>query len=308
MSALQADCARCVGLCCVVPAFVRSADFGLTKPAGHACPHLQADSRCGIHTELRERGFPGCTVYDCFGAGQKVSQVTFGGEDWRSGAGTAGPMFAVFPVMRNLHELLWYLTDAARFVGEWWTEERPAEGQRAGDQPTEERPTQADLRHELRTALEEVERATLSSVDVLLALDVSDMRERVNVLLLRASELVRSSVSGTAQRTGRAQRTGTGSAQRAGPAQYRGADLIGADLRRADLRGANLRGALLIGARLQGADLRAADLIGADMRGADLRGADLTGALFLTQAQVNAARGDVTTRLPVVVERPTHWL
>jgi uncharacterized protein YjbI with pentapeptide repeats len=70
---------------------------------------------------------------------------------------------------------------------------------------------------------------------------------------------------------------------------------------------ANLRGAYLIGADLRGADLRQADLIGADLRDADLRGADLTGALFLTQSQVNAARGDQTTRLPVAVTRPSHW-
>jgi hypothetical protein len=40
---LRADCRRCVGLCCVAPAFVASADFALDKPAGRACPHLSAD-------------------------------------------------------------------------------------------------------------------------------------------------------------------------------------------------------------------------------------------------------------------------
>ena len=294
MSSLQGDCARCFGLCCVVPAFVRSADFALTKPAGHACPNLLADSRCGIHTELRERGFPGCTVYDCFGAGQKVSQVTFAGEDWRSGEAVAGPMFAVFPVMRNLHELLWYLTDADRFVDEWverraaGLEQGPAEPQDQAEPQGQAEAQEPDVRHGLRAALEEVEHLTLSSVDVLLDVDVDAVRERVNVLLLRASELVRSTLG-------------------ARTAQHRGAHLVGTDLLRADLRGANLRGALLIGARLQGADLRRADLIGADLRGADLSGADLTGALFLTQAQVSSARGDGTTRLPGTLTRPTHW-
>ncbi len=54
-------------------------------------------------------------------------------------------------------------------------------------------------------------------------------------------------------------------------------------------------------------NLRQADLIGADLRDADLRGADLTGALFLTQSQVNAARGDRATKLPPSVTRPSHW-
>ena len=70
---------RCFGLCCVAPAFAASADFAIDKPAGAPCPNLRADYRCGIHTQLRPRGFPGCTVFDCFGAGQQVAQVTFGG-------------------------------------------------------------------------------------------------------------------------------------------------------------------------------------------------------------------------------------
>ncbi|NEE31666.1 pentapeptide repeat-containing protein, partial [Streptomyces sp. SID7982] len=62
-----------------------------------------------------------------------------------------------------------------------------------------------------------------------------------------------------------------------------------------------------IAADLSGADLRDADLIGADMRDTDLRGADLRGALFLTQPQLNAARGDARTKVPQTLERPPHW-
>ena len=86
-----------------------------------------------------------------------------------------------------------------------------------------------------------------------------------------------------------------------------GSDLIGQDLRGRDLRGASLRGAYLTGTDLTGADLRGADFTGADLRGADLCGADLTGALFLTQSQADAARGDGSTRLPLPLQRPLHW-
>ena len=109
---LRADCARCFGLCCVAPAFAVSAEFAINKPAGQACPNLRPDFRCGIHRDLRARGFPGCAVYDCFGAGQQVAQVTFGGRDWRQAPDTARQMFDVFAVMRQLHELLWHLTEA----------------------------------------------------------------------------------------------------------------------------------------------------------------------------------------------------
>ncbi|NEC17762.1 pentapeptide repeat-containing protein, partial [Streptomyces parvus] len=52
---------------------------------------------------------------------------------------------------------------------------------------------------------------------------------------------------------------------------------------------------------------RDADLIGADMRDTNLCGADLRGALFLTQPQLNAARGDARTKVPPALERPAHW-
>nr|BFE68040.1 hypothetical protein GCM10020092_013410 [Actinoplanes digitatis] len=64
---LRADCGRCAGLCCVAPAFARSADFAIDKPAGRPCPNLAEDFRCGIHERLPEKGFRGCVVFDCFG-------------------------------------------------------------------------------------------------------------------------------------------------------------------------------------------------------------------------------------------------
>ncbi|MGX1756020.1 pentapeptide repeat-containing protein [Streptomyces lydicus] len=261
---LQSDCGSCFGLCCVALPFAASADFAIDKDAGRPCPNLRTDFRCGIHTDLRPRGFSGCTVFDCFGAGQKVSQVTFGGRDWRQAPETARQMFEVFPVMRQLHELLWYLAEALS---------RPAA-----------RPVHA----ELRAALEKTEGLTRASAQELTALDVPAHRGEVNTLLLRTSELVRAGVPGRKK-------------------ERRGADLMGARLKGASLRGASLRGACLIAADLQGADLRTADLIGADLRDADLSGADLTGALFLTQSQLNAARGDAATELPQGLSRPAHW-
>ncbi len=261
---LRADCERCFALCCVAPAFSASADFAIDKDAGKACPNLRSDFRCGIHKRLRPEGFSGCTVYDCFGAGQKVAQVTFGGQDWRRAPRTAKQMFEVFTIMRQLHELLWYLTEALTL--------QPARS----------------LHGELSLALDETERLTHNSPNSLMELDVAAHRREVNVLLLRTSELVRAESRGQKK-------------------DRRGADLIGADLRGADLRGANLRGAYLIGADLRGADLRVADLIGADFRDADLRGADLTESIFLTQSQLDAAKGDTDTKLPPSLTRPTHW-
>ncbi|HSK92001.1 MAG TPA: pentapeptide repeat-containing protein [Euzebyales bacterium] len=263
-SSLRADCDRCVGLCCVAPAFSASTDFAIDKPAGQACPNLQADLRCGIHHRLRRSGFPGCAVYDCFGAGQQVTQVTFGGGDWRRTPHIAGQMFATFAVMRQLHELLWYLTAALTL--------RAAR----------------EVHGALRRALDDTERLTHAGPDELADLDVAAHRQAVNAVLARASELARAELGRAA-------------------IDHRGADLIGHDLSGADLRGANLRGALLVAADLAGADLELADLTGADLRAADLRAADLAGSLFLTQAQLEAAKGDHDTTVPATLTRPAHW-
>lgn len=261
---LRADCANCFGLCCVALPFAASTDFAVDKRAGRPCANLRQDFRCGIHSRLREEGFAGCTVFDCFGAGQKVSQVTFGGRDWHAAPHTAHQMFEVFPVMRQLHELL-------RYVGEALTW-----------------PRARAVHRDLRRVRDDIDRLTRAEPDVLAGLDVAAIRHDANTLLLRAGELVRAGIPGRKR-------------------DHRGADLVAAGLARADLRGASLRGACLIAADLRGADLRGADVIGADLRGADLRGADLTDALFLTQPQLNSARGDSTTRLPAAFTRPAHW-
>jgi hypothetical protein len=232
---LTADCSRCAALCCVLPAFAASADFAIGKPAGSPCPNLLADDRCGIHDQLRERGFPGCVVFDCLGAGQRLTQDTFGGRSWRDDPATARAMAATFPVMRQLTELLWHLTEARALA--------PA--------------------GELRTAVAELlDRTTehaAASPDALAALDVGALRRTAGELLGRVSAQARADVPARGR-------------DRAG-ADLIGADLRRAALRGASLRGAYLIGADLRGADLRRADLLGTDLRAADLRGADLTGA-----------------------------------
>src|SRR5689334_21088516 len=121
-------------------------------------------------------------------------------------------MFDVFPVVRRLHELLWYLTEALTL---------PAA-----------RPVHADLRR-LRERTEALTRGTAEELE---ALDVPAHREEVNVLLLRTSELVRAGVGAKGRKKNRR------------GADLMGARLKGADLRGATLRGAYLIAADLTGA------------------------------------------------------------
>jgi uncharacterized protein YjbI with pentapeptide repeats len=235
----------------VVPAFSVSADFAIAKSAGQACPHLQSDFLCGIHAGLRRQGFRGCAVYDCFGAGQEVSQAIFGGQDWRRSPGTAKLMFEVFPIVRVLHELMWYLTEALTL------------------------PPAHPLHGELTHALEETERLTHNKAETLMELDITSHRRDVNDLLLRASELVRA-------QTRRKNKDLRG-------ADLIGANLKGADLRGASLRGAYLIRADLSGADLNLADLTGADLRDADLCGTDLTGSIFLIQSQLDAARGNAA-------------------
>jgi Pentapeptide repeats (8 copies) len=225
---LRADCTRCFALCCVGPALTRSSEFAIDKPAGTPCPHLGADHRCTIHDRLRDVGFAGCTAYDCFGAGQRLAQETFGGRGWRDHHEVTAPILTALPVVRALHELLWYLLEAV------------------------ERLEATALRAELNAVAADTERAASARPSVIASVDVDRLRARAAPLLREASTLVRAGDAGPDH----------SDADLSG-AVLRGADLSGACLRGALLLGADLRDADLTRADLLGADLRGARLDGA---------------------------------------------
>lgn len=265
---LAADCSRCVGLCCVAPAFAASSDFAFSKPAGVPCRHLAADASCSIHDRLIPSGFSGCVAYDCFGAGQRVVAVFGGGG---GGGGRSERMLSAYETVRQLHELLWYVTDALS------------------------RAAAAPVHGALAEAWSAIEGAVAGGPASIEATDPAAHRATVAPLLRRASLLTRAHA---VPRSAGGRRPGSDLA---------GRDLVGRDLAGRDLAGADLSTASLIGADLRGADLRWADLLAADLRGADLGGADLTGAVYLTRTQVGGARGSSATRLPDRLPHPAHW-
>jgi Pentapeptide repeats (8 copies) len=236
-AARSADCSRCLALCCVGPAFAASADFAIDKPARTPCPHLGAgdgsssaslrlpDHGCTIHDRLRGRGFPGCAVFDCFGAGQQVVQVTFGGATRRVAA-----MFDALEVLRPLHEVLALLDEA---VGS------PAVGDEAA------------------ALSARVEEMVTRDGDALAGLDVGAVRRDAGAVF---DELVAAAHAGSpapelrgADLLGADLRRRDLRAARLRGALLVGADLRGVDLDRAELLGADLRGADVRGARLAGA-------------------------------------------------------
>lgn len=269
---LKTDCGRCFGLCCVALYFSASEGFPTNKNAGKPCINLKPDFSCNVHMNLREKGLKGCTAYDCFGAGQRVAQVTYSGHDWLQVPESAEEMFEVFLIMRQLHEMLWYLTQVLTL--------QPAR----------------NIQQKLSIILVEIEQLTQLSADSLISLDVEAHRAKVNLLLMQTSELVRAKFRG-------GQKTPSGRKN----SRIGRQDFIGKDLRKTNFRGADLRGACLIAADLRGTDLSGADLIAADLRDTDLRGTNLRDAIFITQAQINTAKGDSNTKLPKSLVRPMHW-
>ncbi len=254
---LEPDCGQCVGLCCVALPFRPSHGFAFAKDAGEPCRNLDRSYGCAIHASLREVGMSGCTTYECFGAGQHVTQAVYAGATWRGSPDGGAEMFEVFAVVQRLHEMLVLLDQASALAPD---------------------PDLTRLRAE-------VAEHTEGAPAQILGTDLDQLASAVGEALRAVSRAVRG-----------------------GGPSYVGNDLVGQDLRATDLGGADLRGALLIAADLRGAVLDRTDLLGADLRDTDVSGADLSTALFLTQPQVNAARGSAATILPAHLRRPVAWL
>lgn len=267
LAEFASDCARCTGLCCTALPYRRSREFAADKPAGRPCHHLGGDFGCRIHARLRADGWPGCTEFECFGAGPKATS-RFAGRAWgdptrpeTADSPQAVAQFETFLTLRPLQEARFHLRTLPR----------------------------AGLPARLRRDVAELDAQASELADSLdlTAAAVGALRERVGRVLREVSAHLRGSTTD-------------------GPA-HAPADHSGRRWRGRDLTDADLRGSLLIAADLRSARLTRTDLLGADLRDADVRGADLSQALFLTQPQLNAAVGDERTRVPAHLRAPAHW-
>lgn len=80
--------------------------FAIDKPIDEGCPNLKADFSCAIHAQRVEQGFKGCTLFDCHGAGQRVTQDIFKGRTWRDDPAIAAEMFESFRKVLKIHDYL----------------------------------------------------------------------------------------------------------------------------------------------------------------------------------------------------------
>lgn len=207
-------------------------------------------------------------MFECFGAGQHLTQHILGGATWRDNPAMASAMFGAFESMRIIQEIRYYLSVLV------------------------EHPLPRKLLEQVTALDATAERLAEASAGTTASEPVESLRTRAGLLLDRASQHLR----------GRAPTPSTI------PSRVRAhADLAGADLHYATLDRGDLRGAVLIGADLRHATLHLTDLLGADLRDTRLHGADVRHALFVTQAQLNAAQGDPSTTIPPHLCRPHHW-
>jgi uncharacterized protein YjbI with pentapeptide repeats len=112
---LAINCDNCSGLCCVALYCAKSEGFPADKPGGRPCQNLSSDFRCTIHAELIQAKMKGCLAYDCFGAGQKVTQDCFPEINWKNEPEQANQIYDTFLCLFQLHQMLWYLIEASSF-------------------------------------------------------------------------------------------------------------------------------------------------------------------------------------------------
>lgn len=245
-SSLAIDCSSCAGLCCVSLYCAKVDGFPENKAAGVPCKYLEKDFRCRIHDSLKDRGLKGCIAYDCFGAGQKATEIFHSRGEWNENPGISTEMFRVFHGIFQLHQMKWFLLEALALADAEETKE------------------------EIRKLIQENEVITGLAPEEIGDSDIETYRHRVNPIL---KEVIR--------------RKAAGHTKASGNRDFTMDILIGFDFSRQFL-GESL-------------------FLGADLRDANVAGADLSKCHFLTQMQINSAKGDSKTKLPDGLITPGHW-
>ncbi|MEG1500674.1 MAG: pentapeptide repeat-containing protein [Clostridiales bacterium] len=260
-SKLKIDCAKCSGLCCVALYCMKTDGFPEDKEAGKPCKNLMPDFRCAIHSQLAKDKMRGCLAYDCFGAGQMVTQLYYPNKDWLTKPKQANEIFEIFLIVFQLHQMLWYLIEAFSAVSD------------------------KHLISNIEMLICENQQMTSQCPNEILNLDVEKYRSKVNQILKKVIE----SIAVYSANGGKSK------------------DFFGKNFKKANLDGRDFSMSFLIGANLEECSLRGANFLGADMRDAGIQNTDLSQCIFLTQMQINSAKGNANTKIPINLSRPTFW-
>lgn len=263
LQSLKSDCSKCSGLCCTALLFSEIDGFPENKPAGRPCSNLQKDFRCKIHEDLEKNKMKGCIGYDCFGAGQQVTQEIYLGQTWQNVPKQAKEIFDVFMTVFQLYQIRYFLLESMAIL--------PAEV----------------LKNDMEALIEENEILCNCKPENMITFDIENYRSRANVILKQVCSLLQKSL---------------GCQKKKCPS-----DFLGRNFKNKDMRGLDLSTKLLIAANFNNCIFHGTIFLGADTRDADFSNADLREAVFLSQGQINSAKGNRKTKLPGHLDYPITW-
>lgn len=141
---------------------------------------------------------------------------------------------------------------------------------------------------EADSCIKELHLLLKSTPQIILDFDMEICRTKVNALLNKAWIMVKQQVGNPKDTAGKK-------------------DFMGHNFKKSRLNGCDFSSALLIAANLEECDLTGCNFLGADMRDTNIQNADLSESIFLTQGQINAAKGNLNTRIPGHLIRPSEW-
>ena len=263
LQSLKSDCTKCSGLCCTALFFSKIDGFPENKQAGKACFNLQENFQCKIHEELEKRKMKGCIGYDCFGAGQQVTQSVYFGQTWQNSPGQAKEIFEVYIAMFKLYQIRYFLLESLAII--------PAKM----------------LRNNIKLLIEENEIICNSKPQDIMIFDIEKYRNRANIFLKQVCSLLQKSLNCENKKC---------------PSNF-----LEKNFENKDFRGLDLSTKLLIAANFNNCVFDGTIFLGADVRNADFSNADLRDAVFLSQAQINSAKGNRNTKLPQYLDYPFTW-
>lgn len=259
LSDLRIDCAKCSGLCCVALYCSKTDGFPENKEDGVPCKHLQSNFQCDRHAQLVKKNMKGCLIYECVGAGQKVTKMYAESGNWKTNPKQSKEIYEVFLIVHQLHQMLWYLAQALGVT------------------------TDDKLANEIGLLIQENEQITSQGPGILQSYDLEGYRTKVNKILRTLTE------------------------KQAKGSNEQNKNYFGKNLKGKNLEGKDFSRALMIASNLEHCNLRGANFLGADMRDMNLKNANLSESLFLTQMQINSAKGNKMTNIPSYLVHPSTW-
>lgn len=263
LQSLKSNCSQCSGLCCTALFFSKMDGFPENKQAGKPCFYLQKNFQCKIHGELEKRKMNGCIGYDCFGAGQQVTQSIYSGQTWQNTPGQAKEIFDVYLKVFQLYQIRYFLLEAMTIL--------PAKM----------------LQNNIKLLIEENEITCNSKPQDIILFNTEKYRNRANILLKQVCSLLQKSLCCENKKCP--------------------SDFMGSNFENKDFRGLDLSTKLLIAANFNHCVFDGTIFLGADTRDADFSNADLRDAVFITQGQINSAKGNRNTKLPQYLDYPYTW-